>query len=60
MELKTAKTVAIMLKVFIFLVGSLFYGLLREFKIGVLWVVIIMWGVLWALFYKWENLWVKK
>lgn len=60
MKPKTAKIIAIVLKAFIFIIGSAIYGLLKEFRVGALWVVIIMVGILWALFYKWENLWSKK
>lgn len=59
MKPETAKTIAIMIKVLIFFTGSALLGLLKEFKIGALWICIIMLPILWALLYKWENLWLK-
>ena len=59
MNPKTTKTLSIAIKIFIFLIGSVILAALREFKIGIFWVVVLMSFVLWALFYKWENLLAK-
>ena len=59
MKPKTAKTIAVIIKIFIIFIGSLIFGLLKELRVGALWVCIIMVGILWAWLYKWENLWLK-